>query len=44
MFFTAETINSTPIAITIKPIILDKAFIPEAPNAFTITKEHFKTR
>ena len=41
--FIAETINSTPIEITINPIILDKAFIPDAPNIFTIKKELLKT-
>ena len=36
MSTTAEMINSTPIAITIKPIILDKALIPEAPKVLTM--------
>lgn len=32
-------INSIPIEMTINPIILDKAFIPEAPSALTIYRE-----
>lgn len=36
--------NSTPIAITIKPMILDNALIPEAPIALTITKELLSIR
>lgn len=31
--------NSIPIAMTINPIILDNAFTPDAPSAFTIILE-----
>ena len=36
--------NSMPIAITIKPIILDNALIPEAPIALTMIKELLSIR
>lgn len=35
----AEVIYSIPIAITINPIILDKAFMPDAPRTLTIMNE-----
>jgi len=38
-FNTVESINSTPMAITMKPIILDNEFIPDAPSTFVIFRE-----
>jgi hypothetical protein len=36
--------NSMPIAITINPIILDNALIPEAPITLTMIKELLSMR
>lgn len=35
---------STPIAITIKPMILDTAFIPEAPSVVTMYFEDLNNK
>ena len=44
MEITAETIYSTPIEITIKPIIRDNPLMPEAPNFLTMSEELFKIK
>jgi len=36
MLRTATTTSSIPIAITINPIILERALMPDAPSIFTI--------
>ena len=38
------SINSTPMVITIKPIILDRALIPDAPKALMMYRELISNR
>lgn len=44
MSMTAVQMYSIPIAMTINPIILDTALIPEAPSHFTIYGALFSIR